>query len=172
MENVFVSDFHMHWTEIAQLLTLTTVANGAPVIAQKFFGKIGSQPLDMGRLWLDKKPLLGPAKTLRGLTLGVLCPCAFAPLLGVRWTVGLAAGLAAMAGDLLSSFVKRRLGLAASDRATGLDQIPESLLPAIACASSLQLSCLDIIATTAIFFVGEIVLSKILYRLHIRARPF
>jgi len=162
----------MQWTEIAQLLTLITIANGTPVIAQKLFGEIGSQPLDMGRTWRDKRPLFGHAKTLRGVIFGSLCPYIFAPLLGVRWTIGLAAGLAAMAGDLLSSFVKRRLGLAASSRATGLDQIPESLLPAIACASSLQLSCLDIIATTAIFFVGEIVLSKILYRLHIRARPF
>jgi CDP-diglyceride synthetase len=162
----------MHWIEIAQLLALITVANGAPVIAPRLFGKIGSQPLDMGRAWLDKRQLFGPAKTLRGVMLGVLCPCAFAPLLGVRWTVGLAAGLAAMAGDLLSSFVKRRLGVAASDRTTGLDQIPESLLPAVTCASSLQLSWLDIVATTSIFFGGEIILSKILYRLHIRARPF
>ena len=162
----------MHWTEIAQLLTLTTVANGTPVIAQKLFGEIGSRPLDMGWICRDKRPLFGHAKTLRGVILGVLGPYAVAPLLGVCWNVGLAAGLSAMAGDLLSSFIKRRLGLAASTRATGLDQIPESLLPAIACASSLQLSWLDIIATTTIFFVGEIVLSKILYRLHIRARPF
>ena len=155
-----------------QLLTLTTIANGTPVIAQKLFGEIGSQPLDMGWKWRDKRPLFGHAKTLRGVILDVLCPWAFAPLLGVRWTVGLVAGLAAMAGDLLSSFIKRRLALAASSRATGIDQIPESFLPAIACASNLQLSWLDIIATTTIFFVGEIVISKILYRLHIHARPF
>ena len=162
----------MHWVEIAQLLALITVANGAPIIAQDLFGKIGSQPLDMGWAWLDKRQLFGPAKTLRGVMFGVLCPCALASLLGMSWTVGLTAGLAAMAGDLLSSFVKRRLGLAASDRATGLDQIPESLLPTIACASSLQLSWLDVVATTTIFFGGEIILSKILYRLHFRTRPF
>ncbi len=162
----------MHWTEIAQLLTLTTIANGTPVIAQKLFGKIGSQPVDRGRAWLDKQPLFGPSKTLRGLMVGVLCPCALAPLLGVRWTVGLTAGLAAMTGDLLSSFVKRRLGLVASSRATGLDQIPESLLPAIACASSLQLTSLDIATAIFIFFIGEIVLSRFLYRLNIRSRPF
>ncbi len=162
----------MHWIGIAQLLTLTTIANGAPVLAQKLFGAIGSQPLDMGWAWLDKRSLFGPAKTLRGVILGVLFPCAFAPLLGLRWSVGLTAGLAAMAGDLLSSFVKRRLRLAVSSRATGLDQIPESLLPAIACASTLHFTWLDIIVATSIFFVGEIVLSRLLYRLKIRVRPF
>jgi len=162
----------MRWMEISQLLTLTIIANGAPVIAQKLFREIASQPLDNGWTLRDARPLFGPAKTLRGFLFGALCPCAFAPLIGVRWTVGLAAGLAAMGGDLISSFVKRRLGLAPSSRATGLDQIPESLLPAIACASSLELGWLDIIAATLIFLCGEIVLSKILFRLHIRARPF
>src|SRR3974390_2615597 len=161
----------MRWMEISQLLTLTIIANGAPVIAQKLLREIACHPLNKGGIWRGGGPLFGPAKTLRGFLFGVLCPCAFAPLIGVRWTVGLTAGLAAM-GDLISSFVKRRLGLAPSSRATGLDQIPESLLPALACASSLELGWLDIIAATLIFLCGEIVLSKILFRLHIRARPF
>jgi hypothetical protein len=40
------------------------------------------------------------------------------------------------------------------------DQIPESLLPAVACASRLHLTPLDIIAATTIFFIGEITLSE------------
>ncbi|MGB8895658.1 MAG: CDP-archaeol synthase [Pseudolabrys sp.] len=102
----------------------------------------------------------------------MLITSAASSLLGLYWTVGLTGALAAMGGDLLSSFVKRRLGLAISSRATGLDQIPESLLPALACASSLNLTLLDVIVATAIFFIGEIALSKVLYKMRIRTRPF
>ena len=77
-----------------------------------------------------------------------------------------------MVGDLLSSFVKR-IGPGHKQPGDRFgSQVPESLLPALACASSLQLTLLDVIATTATFFIGEIALSKILYKMHIRARPF
>jgi len=162
----------MDWLSTAQIVTLTTIANGTPVLAQRLFGKLGSQPLDNGLLWFDSRPLFGHSKTIRGVFIAVLTTSAASPLLGLHWTVGLTAALAAMSGDLLSSFVKRRLGLSISSRAIGLDQIPESLLPALACTSSLQLTLLDVIAATAIFFIGEIALSKILYKMRIRARPF
>ena len=77
-----------------------------------------------------------------------------------------------MAGDLFSSFVKRRLNLAPSSRATGLDQIPESLFPLFACRGALSLSILDITIGVAIFFAGEVVLSLLLYKIHIRDRPY
>jgi CDP-2,3-bis-(O-geranylgeranyl)-sn-glycerol synthase len=77
-----------------------------------------------------------------------------------------------MAGDLFSSFVKRRLNLAASSRATGLDQIPESLFPLLVCRGALSLSLLDIAIGVAIFFAGEVMLSVLLYRAHIRDRPY
>src|SRR5579883_2944788 len=86
--------------------------------------------------------------------------------------VGALVGVLAMAGDLLSSFVKRRLGLIASSRATGLDQIPEALLPLVACGAVLPLTPADIAAGVAIFFVGEVVLSRLLYELRIRDRPY
>ena len=77
-----------------------------------------------------------------------------------------------MGGDLLSSFIKRRLGLETSARATGLDQIPESLIPALLCARDLGLDWLDVATATVAFVIGELILSKILYRLHIRKRPY
>ncbi|MGC2825710.1 MAG: CDP-archaeol synthase [Pseudolabrys sp.] len=162
----------MDWLSIAQIVTLTTIANGTPVLAQRLFGKLGSQPLDNGFQWFDSRPLFGHSKTIRGVVIAVLITSAASSLLGLYWTVGLTGALAAMGGDLLSSFVKRRLGLAISSRATGLDQIPESLLPALACASSLNLTLLDVIVATAIFFIGEIALSKVLYKMRIRTRPF
>jgi CDP-2,3-bis-(O-geranylgeranyl)-sn-glycerol synthase len=76
-----------------------------------------------------------------------------------------------MAGDLFSSFVKRRLGVPTSGRATGLDQLPEALIPLLACRGALALTLADIAATAAMFFVGEIVLSRLLFRLRVRDRP-
>src|ERR1019366_4548987 len=100
-------------------------------------------------LW-DGQPLLGKSKTLRGLLFSVLASSLAAPLFGLDWQIGLVVGSAAMAGDFFSSFVKRRLNLAPSSRATGLDQIPESLLLLLACRGALSLSILDIAICVAI----------------------
>ncbi len=157
---------------VVQVLVLVLVANGTPVIAKALLGRRFAHPLDGGRMWCDGKPLLGGSKTIRGVVLAILATSASAPIVGLDWIVGAAIGGAAMAGDLVSSFVKRRLGLAPSSRATGLDQIPESLLPLLACRPLLALTAADIVIGVALFFAGEIVLSRLLYRLGIRSRPY
>ena len=58
---------------------------------------------------------------------------------------GVVIGATAMAGDLLSSFCKRRLKLAPSSQALGLDQIPEVLLPAVVSRTWFDLSLLDVV---------------------------
>jgi hypothetical protein len=57
-----------------------------------------------------------------------------------------------MAGDLFSSFLKRRLNLPPSSPALGLDQVPESLFPLLACRYSLPLTPIDIVFGVGIFF--------------------
>jgi hypothetical protein len=47
------------------------------------------------------------------------------------------------------------LNFAPSTRASGLDQIPESLFPLLACRGALALSVPDIAIGVAIFFAGE-----------------
>jgi CDP-2,3-bis-(O-geranylgeranyl)-sn-glycerol synthase len=93
-------------------------------------------------------------------------------LLGLTLKIGFVVATTAMAGDLLSSFLKRRLGLQPSSQAVGLDQIPESLFPLLACRQALSLTVLDIVFGTAIFFLGEVLLSRVLFRLHVRDRPY
>lgn len=159
-------------TLIVQLLLLLTVANGTPVIAKRILGDRLAAPVDWGLRFTDGRPVFGPSKTLRGLVLSVAATLACAPLLGLEWKVGAVIGAGAMSGDLLASFLKRRLDLPPSSQALGLDQVPESLLPLLACRLLLPLSILDIVAATTIFFVGELMLSRILFRLHIRDRPF
>jgi hypothetical protein len=155
-----------------KLLVLLACANGSPVIAKALLGAHGAVAVDRGLRLSDGERLLGPSKTVRGLLLALLVTTALSMAIGLGWRIGLLVATAAMAGDLASSFIKRRLTLPASSRATGLDQIPESMLPLLVCARPLDLSSWDIAATALCFFAGEVVLSKLLYRLHLRERPY
>ena len=162
----------MHLLAILQSMILLTLANGAPVVAKKILGSRFSLPLDAGVAFLDGRPLFGPSKTLRGIVVSVLATAAGAPLMGLEPTTGAAVAAAAMAGDLFSSFVKRRLNLPPSSQALGLDQIPESLLPMLACRDALALTAADIALGVGVFFAGELVLSRLLYRAHLRDEPY
>jgi len=77
-----------------------------------------------------------------------------------------------MTGDLTSSFIKRRIGVAPSSTALGLDQIPEALLPALVCKNVLALTVVDVISIVALFFIGEVILARLLFKLHIRDEPY
>ena len=162
----------MHSKLILQLLALLGLANGMPVIMNDLLGRRCSYPVDGGIRLVDGQPLFGASKTVRGILVAVLATAAGAPLVGLTWKIGIAAGAAAMAGDLFSSFLKRRMCLLAGDRATGLDQIPESLFPLLACGLMLPLTALDIAAVVVAFLLGEVLLSVLFYRLHLRERPY
>ena len=162
----------MHSIAILQSVALLTIANGTPLIAKKIFGRHFARPLDAGVTFFDQRPLFGSSKTLRGILLSILATTASAPLVGVNPGVGTVAASAAMAGDLFSSFVKRRLNLPPSSQALGLDQVPESLFPLLACRDSLSLTANDIVLGVAIFFVGELVVSRLLYKAHLRDEPY
>ena len=77
-----------------------------------------------------------------------------------------------MAGDLFSSFVKRRLNLRPSSQAFGLDQVPESLFPLLVCGDALSLTAADIALGVGVFLAGELILSRILYWAHLRDEPY
>lgn len=157
---------------ILKLLALLTVANGTPVIATWLLHTRGACPIDCGVRWIDRQPLFGSSKTVRGVLLSLLSTSTAAPLIGLSWRIGFVIASLAMAGDLLSSFIKRRLRLPSGSRVTGLDQIPESVVPLLACSDALALTAMDIAVVVAIFFVGEIVVSRLLYRVHVRDRPY
>ena len=77
-----------------------------------------------------------------------------------------------MVGDLFSSFCKRRLGVPPSSPALGLDQIPEALFPLLGCKALLPLPISGIALVVAMFFTGEVVLSRLLYAFRLRDRPY
>jgi CDP-2,3-bis-(O-geranylgeranyl)-sn-glycerol synthase len=162
----------MHPIALLEALVLLALANGMPVFAKRILGGRFAWPLDGGWLFVDGRPLFGPSKTVRGIAASLIVTAAAAPLLSLDVGLGLLVAALAMAGDLVSSFVKRRLGMPSSSRATGLDQIPESLFPLFACRSALSLSFIDVALGVVIFLLGNIVVSRILFRFRLRDRPY
>lgn len=162
----------MHLLPIVQGLILLFAANGAPVLAHWMLGARGAFPLDFGARFSDGAPLLGASKTIRGVIASLIAASLTALLLGLSWQVGALAGAAAMAGDLLSSFVKRRLGLPPHSMAPGLDQAPESLFPLLACMRALGLTVSDVLLATLLFWISELLISRALFSLKIRERPY
>ncbi len=162
----------MQLLHILQLLVLTTLANGIPIVAKQIFGPRFSFPLDAGTIFFDGRRLFGPSKTIRGILLSVLITTASAPLIGQDLTIGAVVAGAAMAGDLSSSFVKRRLNYPPSSQALGFDQVPESLFPMLACRDALSLTIADIALGVGIFFIGALILSRFLFRAHLRDEPY
>ncbi|NIP73503.1 MAG: CDP-archaeol synthase [Gammaproteobacteria bacterium] len=154
-----------------QALLLVVVANGAPVAAWRLLDRRWALPVDAGMRLADGRPLFGPTKTVRGAASAVAAATGAALLLELPWQAGALAGAGAMTGDLLSSFVKRRLGMAPSRMALGLDQIPESLIPLLLVKHRLALDAADIAAAVLGFVVVELALSRVLFWLELRKRP-
>ena len=157
---------------IIKALFLLLLANGTPVIAKKLLGARLAYPLDGGKLFFDGRPIFGRSKTLRGIIASLIVTGIGAWLIGYSLQLGLIFAAASISGDLASSFIKRRLGLAPSSRALGLDQLPESILPLLFCWQALSLEISTAVIIVGLFFAGELVLSRLLFRLNIRDRPY
>jgi hypothetical protein len=165
-----------------KLLLLIIIANGSPIVAKKLLGERWQSPLDAGRKFIDHKPLFGATKTWRGIVAACLLTTPAAWMMSLSLMTGFLMALSAMLGDLLSSFIKRRLGMPSSSMALGLDQIPESLLPLLLvkyyAAAFLppplqsDLTWTLVWQIVVLFFVAELLLSRILYRLNIRDVPY
>lgn len=154
-------------------LLLIGVANSAPILIRQLtlFDKF-SYPLDCRARFIDGRRLLGDAKTWRGLIAALILTSICSLLAQTGWLTGFIVGLLAMLGDSLSSFSKRRLGMAPSAMAIGIDQVPESLLPLIYMHYQWQLGWMKVVLLLVIFLMLELSLSRVLYRLHIRKHPY
>ncbi|MDP3877107.1 MAG: CDP-archaeol synthase [Methylobacter sp.] len=157
---------------IIQAIALLVVANGAPVLSNKILGKRGAWPIDNGFNLRDGQPVFGTSKTWRGLAAAILLSAVAAWLIGLNPLTGALFGALAMVGDLLSSFCKRRMQRRESSRARGIDTIPESLIPIALLKTALAVGWVDVMLVVALFFLIEEFISPLLYRLHIRKRPF
>ena len=121
--------------------------------------------MDGGRLLWDGRPLLGTSKTWRGVAVSLAATPLAALALGLDWHLGFGVALGAMAGDLLASFAKRRLGLPSSASAPVLDQVPESLIPGLVASGTLGLGWLDLGLVVCAFTVLDLALTPLSGRL-------
>ena len=101
----------------------------------------GGRPLDSGRLFIDGRRIMGNGVTYRGTFFGLLCGVIVALLEGIffnintfenivfyygilEWVgIGLLLSSGALFGDMLGSFIKRRLGFAQGRPVPLLDQL-------------------------------------------------
>ena len=157
---------------ISQVLVLLTVANSAPVIIKNIFGETAAWPLDFDCRLKDGQPLLGKSKTIRGVVSAIICTAGSAPLIGLDWRIGALTAAGAMAGDLLSSFIKRRLAMKPSSMAPGLDQIPEAFFGALAARAAVEIGLADITIITLAFFCGQVIVSRGAHAIGLRHEPY
>lgn len=155
---------------VAFLLLL--VANGSPILVKRVLGKRFAYAIDGGKLAPDGYPWLGSSKTFRGVLAAIISCAIIAPLFGLPVYVGALFGAYAMLGDMITSFIKRRLGMKPSSQLFGLDQTLEAFIPLAACASYFQLDWLEILLLTFSFWFFGAILSRILFTLGIREHPY
>lgn len=155
---------------IITLVVLLLVANGAPLLAghwlhSRCFCAI-QRPIDGGYCCRDGHRLLGKSKTWQGLLSALLITTIAAAILKFPLPAALLLALLAMAGDLISSFIKRRLHCRSGLNVPGLDQLPESLLPMLGVSLLLPLSPLQVILPVLLFILIHILLTECLSALH------
>jgi len=154
------------------ILLIIIAANGAPIVMRKWFGRHLNHPVDMHYTFFDGNRLFGDSKTWLGAGSILLVATVISWIIGLGISTGLIAGIGVISGDLFSSFIKRRMGMRVSSMALGLDQIPESLFPYYLLMKTYNLSILDVILGVLCFLVLELLISHLLYRWHVREKPY
>ena len=154
------------------LLLLIIIANGAPIILRALMGKRLDFAIDSGYRLADNNPLFGSSKTWRGVIAALIITSIAAVLIGYPASTGAQIAIYSVLGDVLSSFIKRRLGMAPSSMAPLLDQVPESLLPAVMLMDTFELDMQSIVILVCVFIIVELLLSYIFFKLGIRNRPY
>ena len=150
---------------ILDVVFLLLVANGAPILVDYLLRKKLNIALDAGKHFTDGQRILGESKTVRGVAVSIVVTIGAALVIGQSPAIGLLVGAVAMIGDLASSFMKRRLRLAATSRSFGLDYVPEALLPALVLAAISDLATTDVVAMATI-------ISPLLHTFRIRKQPY
>jgi CDP-diglyceride synthetase len=158
--------------ETIEILILILVANGSPVLMSFLLSHRMSLPIDLGLKLKDQQYLFGKTKTWRGLVTSLVATVLASFFITGGFRAGLVIVSLAMSGDLLSSFIKRRLKKESSSKALLLDQIPESLFPALGMMLIIKLDLIQVIEIVIAFIIIELMLSQALYRIGIRKYPY
>ncbi len=137
--------------EVGKIVAFLLWCNALPPLAAMVAGGRFSRRVDGGILWRDGRSLFGSHKTVRGIVVSVAGGGAVYSLLGTTWWIAALAAALAMAGDLLSSFIKRRRNDEVGTPRFVLDQLFEGMLPAIFLGCLMPLFWWQAVAALIIF---------------------
>ncbi|GAB1255746.1 hypothetical protein NBRC116494_02480 [Aurantivibrio plasticivorans] len=157
---------------LIECVLLLFAANGAPVIARKLFLHDFDFPVDGYHRFSDGNRVFGESKTWRGVFTSIAACMVLACVLQLSWLFGCVIALRAMLGDLLSSFAKRRLEMPSSARCSGVDQLPEAIIPGLFVVIFFEVSLTVALSSALVFVAGDILLSPILFKLGLRKVPY
>lgn len=155
----------------AKILILLWLVNFAPPLAACLLGEKWDTPVDVGYSAWRGECLFGAHKTFRGLVAGIAAGVVVGVFLGFPWEVGLSVGILSMGGDLLSSFLKRRLGFPCGKVVPGLDQVFEGLFPFAVLAPYFSLGVFTVAVQTTVFGIGAYA-GSLLFNSILLSEPF
>ncbi len=154
-----------------QILLLLWLANFTPPLLAFFLEDRFNAPIDCGRLYQDDKPLFGPHKTWRGLFGALLAGSLLALALGFPVWLGFSAALLSMGGDLVSSFIKRRLNRPSGNNFPVLDQFFEGFFPFLVFIPYFQIGLTRALVLTVMFCIGAY-FGSVFYKRILLQEPF
>lgn len=158
--------------ELLQLVLLIIIANGAPIVIRVLLNNGFNLSVDFGCKLQDNNPIFGPSKTWRGISAALMTTPIAAWMIGYSFEIGFMIAVYAIVGDLLSSFIKRRLAMKPSSQAPLLDQVPESLFPAVMMMHVFKLEISSVILLVLLFINIEWLVSHVFYRWGLRKKPY
>ncbi len=156
----------------AKMIVLLLFINATPAIMMPFFSKARpfATPMDFDLRFLDGRAWLGKHKTVGGFGFGILAGGAMGYFLGFSLSLGFGAGLLAMAGDSVSSFIKRRFSFNEGTEILILDQVFEGGFPLVLFHSAHVFSPRASGAMLIIFIVAGIFGSRLHRRFFVQTR--
>ena len=149
-----------------KILIFLLLANFLPPFAKVIMGNRFDAPLDGGSVWTDGRRILGSHKTIRGCLFSLIGCALVSPLFGFSIHIGLSASVLVLTGDLLTSFIKRRLDHEPGRVDLVLDQFLEGFLPTIFIIHQQNLSWWRVASIMLLFIPLTYLGSRFWYFLH------
>lgn len=128
--------------------------NFTPPLLAFFLDDKLKKPVDLGKSFCDGRRFFGPHKTWRGIISALASGALLALLFRFPVWAGFFAALLSMSGDLVSSFIKRRINKPSGRNFPLVDQFFEGALPFIVFTPYFQLGLVRTAILVVLFCLG------------------